>query len=231
MSPVKKRNLKPEIIFEDSDIFLINKPAGWVTLNVQTYQGITLQDWVSKNVNINFVHRCGIVHRLDKGTWGIVLAAKNKICFEELQKQFKQRKVKKEYLGLVRGELRSKGELVSPVGRLPYNKLRYGVTLEGKPAQTKFKPVKTYLVDGDIYTLVKVWPKTGRTHQIRVHFKHLGHPLYGDSLYGGKKEEEKPMFLVARKINFLHPKLRKRMTFKIKLPDVLKEVIKNGKKK
>lgn len=239
MSSVKKKLLKPEIIYQDKYIFLVNKPSGWVTLRVKTYDGITLQDWVKNKVgevrevrkarNLSgFVRRSGIAHRLDKDTWGLVLGAKDKKSFKKIQKQFKQRQIKKEYLALVRGSLQSEGKVVSPVGRLSYNKLKYGVRPFGKPAETKFEPIKQYVIGGEAYTLVRVWPKTGRTHQIRVHFKYLGHPVFGDALYGGKKEENKDMFLVAKKLKFTHPKEKEKLSFEVGLPKLLEDILKNA---
>lgn len=239
MSNVKRRLPDPKIVFQDKYIFVINKPAGWVTLNVNTYNGRTLQAWVEKHLKIEnckledssaFNRRYGIVHRLDKDTWGLVLGAKDKHSFQILQSQFKARQVKKEYWALVRGKLKSEGKLVSPVGRLPNNKLKRGVSLTGKPAETKFKPFCYYKINGQVYTLVIVWPKTGRTHQIRVHFKYLGHPLYGDQIYGGKKEKGKNMFLVAKKISFSHPKTKDINQFEIDLPIILKKIINEAKK-
>ncbi len=235
MSTAEKKNLKPKVIYQDDHLFLVNKPGGWVTLKVKTYQGITLQDWVNNNVREvrkaldgrEAVCRSGIVHRLDKDTWGIVLGAKNQQVFENLQNQFKQRLVKKTYNALIHGELKTSGKVVSPVGRLSYNRFKYGVKLDGKPAETKFEPIKNYRINGRNYTLVKVWPKTGRTHQIRVHFKYLGHPLWGDSLYGGKESKERSMFLVAQKISFFHPGIDKRVKYQIGLPDKLKKILEN----
>ncbi len=205
-----------------------------MTLNVDTYQGKTLEDWVVKNIqfsNYNFQkNRGGIVHRLDKDTWGIILGAKNKEAFDFLQGQFKSRQVKKKYLALVRGDLKSEGKVVSPVGRLPYNRLRYGVNPDGKKAETRFKPVGKYFIEGNVYTLVEVWPKTGRTHQIRVHLQYLGHPIYGDSLYGGKLGEDRTMFLVAQEIAFLHPEKEERVSFKVGLPGELKKILEHAKK-
>lgn len=232
MSNAAKKSLEPKIVYQDDQIFLVNKPGGWVTLKVKTYDGCTLQEWVDKNVRearkVRKV-RSGIVHRLDKDTWGLVLGAKNKPAFDFLQNQFKKRKVKKEYWALVHGNLRSRGEVVSPIGRLAYNRFKYGVQPDGKSAQTKFEPGGNYKIGDDLYTLVKVWPKTGRTHQIRVHLKYLGHPIYGDSLYGIDEDESRPMFLVAKKISFLHPKTQKKVRFKIDLPEAIKNIIENAK--
>ncbi len=236
MSNAKKKNLKPEIVYEDNFVTVINKPAGWVTLKVKTFQGNTLQAWVEKKIqnsnfnlqNDSFSRRCGIVHRLDKDTWGLIIGAKDKKSFLSLQSQFKKRLVKKEYFALVRGVLQTEGKIVAPVGRLSYDRLKYGVTPGGKKAETKFTAVKVYKIDRDKYTLVKVWPKTGRTHQIRVHFKYLGHPVYGDSLYGGKKGGKKPMFLVAKKISFSHPQSKETIKFEIDFPEKLGEIIQNA---
>ncbi len=241
MSSVKKKLPDPEIIYQDKNIFVINKPAGWVTLKVNTYKGFTLQDWVEKKFqeirqarnrykNSAFIRRFGIAHRLDKDTSGLILGGKDEQSFQALQSQFKTRQVKKEYWALVRGKLKSEGKLVSPIGRLPSNKLKRGVTLTGKPSVTKFKPLCYYKINNQVYTLVIVWPKTGRTHQIRVHFKHLGHPVFGDQLYGGKKETNKNMFLVAKKISFFHPKTENIYQFEIDLPIKLRRIIDEAKK-
>lgn len=231
MSSVKKKNLEPEIIYQDKYIFLVNKPSGWVILKVDTYQGFTLQDWVEEKIqDSSFARRNGIAHRLDKDTWGIILGAKDKKSFDFLQSQFKHREVEKEYRALVRGELKSEGKVVSPIGRLSHNRLKMTVTASGKPAETKFKPIGQYKIDGNIYTLVVVWPKTGRTHQIRIHFKYLGHPIFGDQLYGGKREKGKEMFLVARKIKFIHPQFHNKVEFEIDLPYALERIINDAQK-
>ncbi len=239
MLNAKKKNLKPEIIYEDNFIFVVNKPAGWVTLKVKTYQGKTLQAWVEKKLQISefnskscpFSQRYGIVHRLDKDTWGLVIGAKDKKSFLDLQAQFKKRQVEKEYLVLVEGLLKTEGKIVAPVGRLSYDRLKYGVTPGGKKAETKFNSISGYEIGQNKYSLIRVWPKTGRTHQIRVHFKYLGHPVYGDSIYGGKTSQEKPMFLVAKKINFNHPESKKRIEFEIDLPKKLTGIIENAQEK
>ena len=235
MSSAEKKKYKPQLIFKDKQIFLVNKPAGWVTLNVDTYSGETLEDWVVKNIQFSNSafqkKRAGIVHRLDKDTWGIVLGARNKRDFNFLQQQFKKRQVRKKYLALVSGELRSEGKVVSPIGRMSYNRFKYGVTPDGKQAETRFKPKDKYIIEGRVYTLVEVWPKTGRTHQIRVHMQYLSHPVYGDSLYGGKLAEKRTMFLVAQEISFLHPKSKEEISFRIDLPQELEIILKNAKKK
>jgi len=235
VSSAEKKKYNPQLVFKDKNIFLVNKPAGWVTLNVDTYQGKTLEDWVNENIqfsNHSFpIKRAGIVHRLDKDTWGIILGTSNERDFNFLQRQFKKRQVRKKYLALVSGELRSEGKVVSPVGRLSYNRFKYGVNPDGKEAETRFKPRERYLLGGRVYTLVEVWPKTGRTHQIRVHMQYLGHPVYGDGLYGGKLAEDRTMFLVAQEISFLHPKSREEISFKVDLPEELKSILKNAEKK
>ena len=223
----KKDQKRVEIIHRDDSFLVLNKPAGFVTLRTETYKKETLQDWVEKELAIFIKNRAGIAHRLDKETSGLILVAKNDQVFNHLQAQFKERKVKKTYWALIRGKLTGKGEINAPIGRSPGNRLKFAVIPRGKKAKTGYQVLKNLKIEGEDYTLIKVRPETGRTHQIRVHFKYLGHPIFGDSLYGGKKEQGRPMFLVAKKISFNYPSAKK-MEFNIQIPKSLSELIKNG---
>ncbi len=236
--------MEPKIIFEDDSILVLDKPAGMIVNKADTTKGErTLQDWLERKFQISnfkfqidkesdFYKRAGIVHRLDKETSGVLLVAKTPEAFVQLQRQFKERIVKKTYLALAHGKIEpEEGEINVPVGRLPWNRMRFGVVAGGRDSITKYKVIKNYTLDANPYTLVELYPKTGRTHQIRVHLKHIGHPIFGDSLYAGRKTSRDDrkllprVFLHAAKISFLHPKTGKQVSFESPLPKELSTVI------
>lgn len=168
----------------------------------------------------NFFQRSGIVHRLDKETSGVLIVAKTPEAFESLQKQFKERSIKKTYIALVHGLLKpDTGEINVPVGRLPWNRKRFGVIAEGRESITRYKVVANYTLSPLPFTLLELYPATGRTHQIRVHLKYLGFPIVSDNLYGGRKQARSDrkllprLFLHAKSISFTHPKSSKQLTF------------------
>lgn len=219
-----------ETVYEDEDILVINKPSGLTVNRSETTKGDTLQDWLEKEYKTE-VERSGIVHRIDKETSGILLIAKNTQSFENLQKQFKDRVVKKTYIALVHGKISSDGEVRVPVGRLPWNRKRFGVLAGGREAVTKYKVQGSKVINSEQMTLLEVYPETGRTHQIRVHMKYLGHPIFGDDPYGGRKTARSDrkilprLFLHASKISFVHPKKRDRVSFESKLPSELLKIL------
>ena len=221
----KKKQRRVKVLYEDNSLLVLNKPAGLVTLRVATFKGKTLQDFLEEEFNIFVRERGGIVHRLDKETQGIILVAKNNRAFDHLQDQFKERKVEKVYLALIRGKLTGEGEITAPIGRNLGRRLQFAVVPGGKKAETGYQVLKNLKINEEEYTLVKVRPKTGRTHQIRVHFKYLGNPVFGDSFYGGKKEQGRPMFLVAKEIKFIHPADGRLMEFKITIPKRLSSLM------
>lgn len=222
--------LNPKIIFEDSSLLVIDKPAGVVVDRAKTTKEKTIQDWLEDYLKIKgggVGSRAGIVHRLDKETSGLLLVAKTEKAFKNLQKQFKERKVTKRYLALVHGQVKPKeGTIEVPIARSPYNRKKFGVFLGGRQSQTKYR-VKKYYSD---YSFLELMPKTGRTHQIRVHLKYLGHPIVGDEKYGGRKTVRKDrqwcprQFLHASFLSFVHPKTKKKVKFTSFLPAELKEV-------
>lgn len=234
----EKREVAPQIIFEDNYLLAIDKPSGWVVNNAQTTFGIeTLQDWLNSNFKYPISGdkdlRSGIVHRLDKETSGVLLVAKTRIAFESLQQQFKEREIKKVYLALVHGEVKlSLGKIVAPVGRLPWRRDRFGVIPAGREASTQYKVIEKFSKDQEAYSLVELYPLTGRTHQIRVHMKYLGNPLVGDDFYSGRKTARKDriwcprLFLHARSISFFHPVDRKLVKIDSPLPSDLQLAIK-----
>jgi 23S rRNA pseudouridine1911/1915/1917 synthase len=219
---------KLDIIHEDESITVLNKPAGLVVNRSHTFEGLTLQDYLEDSLEIaavsstEFGKRVGIVHRLDKDTSGVILVAKTAKAFERLQRQFKDRQVSKEYVALIVGVLdESLIEVNAPIGRHPKNRFKFAVVCEGKPALTRIEqePATSREV-----SLVHAYPKTGRTHQIRVHLAALGHPIVGDPIYSSKKQLEKfgeaygRMMLHAHRITFVHPNTQEEVTFEAPIP-------------
>ncbi len=225
-------------MYEDGELMVVNKPAGMVVNNSVTSQQQTLQDWfvkrnpdINSNLDLEFGQKGGVVHRLDKDTSGLMILAKTAAAYEILKSQFMDRKVKKEYLALVHGILREKTGIISePIMRHPksWGKFTVGGT-PGKAAITEWRVEDEYS-GPERLTLVRLFPMTGRTHQLRVHLKHLGHPIVGDVLYTGRKILAADrtwcprMFLHAQVIRFMHPMSGSEMTCETKLPRELEEV-------
>ena len=226
----KKRKVNPTIIFEDESILVLAKPSGWITndASTTTTQPV-IQTWLRENLKYLLVgdrdRRDGIVHRLDKETSGLLVVAKTITAFENLQSQFKERKVAKTYIALAHGEVIPKeGKIEASVGRLPWRRQRFGVLPGGREAVTNYKVLKTLSKDNEKFSLVELYPKTGRTHQIRIHLKFIGHPIVGDNFYAGRKTSRDDrlwcprLFLHAAKISFFHPETGKELTFESELP-------------
>jgi len=226
----KKRKVNPTIIFEDESILVLDKPSGWITndASTTTTQPV-IQTWLRENLKYLLVgdrdRRDGIVHRLDKETSGLLVVAKTITAFENLQSQFKERKVAKTYIALAHGEVIPKeGKIEASVGRLPWRRQRFGVLPGGREAVTNYKVLKTLSKDNEKFSLVELYPKTGRTHQIRIHLKFIGHPIVGDNFYAGRKTSRDDrlwcprLFLHAAKISFFHPETGKELTFESELP-------------
>ncbi len=238
---------EPRIIYEDSELAVINKPAGWIVNKADTTVGQkTIQEWAEENLGVtknfrdddktDFTKRGGVVHRLDKETSGILLIAKTPTSFVSLQSQFKQRIVKKQYTTLVHGNiLEEEGAIDEPVGRLPWNRTKFGILPDGREAHTKFKVLKRGTLpvgkENIPFTLVEVYPETGRTHQIRVHLRHIGFPVFGDMLYAGRKNAKKDrkllprQFLHASKITFIHPTKEVEVSFEAPLSKELQDLL------
>lgn len=229
---------KPGIIFEDESLLVIDKPTGWITNEADTtVNQSVVQNWVAANFEFptakDKLFRSGIVHRLDKETSGILLIAKTKEAFVNLQSQFKTRQVAKTYLALVHGQVDlpgGAGEIKAPVGRLPWRRDRFGVLAGGREAVTRYKVIQNYEIKKNKFSLLELTPLTGRTHQIRIHLKYLGYPVVADEFYAGRKTARDDrqwcprLFLHAAKISFLHPKTGKRVEFESALPIKLEEI-------
>ena len=216
------------IIFEDNDLLVIDKPAG-VTVNraETTKKETTVQDWAEEYIGIrndelgimgqkkfgeegwdpkfDFYKRGGIVHRLDKETSGVLIIAKTPDAFVNLQKQFQERVVKKTYVALSHGIIKhEKGEINVPVGRLPWNGNRFGILPGGKESKTLYTVLAYYQLPHakEGLSFVELYPQSGRTHQIRVHLKYINHPIFADFLYAGRKTARSDRNVLPRV--FLH---------------------------
>ena len=206
---LQPQDLPLNIIYEDQDILVVNKQADLVVHPAPGHPDNTLVNGLLHHCDnlagISGVKRPGIVHRLDKDTTGVLVAAKNDKAQQSLTQQFKERKTKKVYWAVVHGHVKhQKAKIDAAIGRDPENRKKMTVTSKNsKKAVSKFEVVDYY----EDYTLVKVKLVTGRTHQIRVHFDYIGHPIVGDHLYGYNKEKSNAerQMLHAKVLGFYHP--------------------------
>jgi len=194
---------KAKVVYQDQNILILNKSQGVVCTKEGRNSDDTLEDWIVERFGDNKLPRKGIVHRLDKGTSGLMLVAKNKETRNKILEMFKNREVKKTYWALIEGDLPRDGEIKIPISRSRYVFGRFAASVEGKNAETSFRLIKKYKKENKFYSLIEIDLKTGRTHQIRVHFSYLGWPLVGDLVYGGKELMGlKRPFLQSKKIEF-----------------------------
>jgi 23S rRNA pseudouridine1911/1915/1917 synthase len=230
------------VLFEDDTFLAINKPPGIVVNRAQSVTSKTVQDWMEERIihdeqkitdeNKDFFDRAGIVHRIDKETSGILLIAKTPQSFIELQRQFKERLIKKTYLAIVHGTVvPESGEIRAPVGRLPWNKERFGIVPGGKESVTRYTVTKVFTKDGEPFSFVELRPETGRTHQIRVHMKYMNHPILGDYLYAGRKTSRDDrqwamrVMLHAWKLVCMHPTSGVPIEITAPIPDDMNSII------
>ena len=205
---IKPENIKIDIVYEDSDIAVINKQAGLVVHPAHGHYSGTLVNAILYHIKdlsgINGEIRPGIVHRLDKDTSGLIVIAKNDKVHAALTEMFQEKKIRKTYLAILKGKLnKSEGKIVTQIGRDKNDRKKMTViddAAKGKNAITNYRVIS----QNNLFTLVKVNIETGRTHQIRVHMRHLGYPILGDSVYG-RKDNEKRQMLHAYKLEFIHP--------------------------
>lgn len=220
-----------DIVYEDDDIIVINKPRDLVVHPSNGHEDGTLVNALLAHCTnlsgINGVKRPGIVHRIDKDTTGLLVVAKNDYAHEFLAKQLEDHTLHREYIALVKGVIKEEdGKIIAPIGRDKYNRQKMAVDVKnGKPAVTHFHVLKRF----NQYTLISCVLETGRTHQIRVHMNYIGYPIEGDPVYGPKSHLlfDKGQLLHAEKLILIHPKTKKKMTFSAPLPKNFQDVIDN----
>ena len=217
-----------EILFEDDDLIVINKPAGMTVHPGAGHHEHTLVNALLHHCStlsgIGGKERPGIVHRLDKETSGCLVAAKNDIAHRELSKQFATRTVEKIYLALVAGKLRKQtGVIEEKIGRHPVQRKRMSVSSpRGREARTEYRVLRL----NEQASLIECRLHSGRTHQIRVHLHHLGHPVLGDKIYGLRFAKNFPrQMLHAWKLGFRHTRTGERKNFEAPLPDDFEQAI------
>ena len=225
-------NMNLDIVYEDSDVLVVNKPQGLIVHPTLSTKEKTLVNGLMYQVKdlsgINGVNRPGIVHRIDKDTSGLLMVAKNDVAHNSLVEQLKNKTTNRLYVALVYGIIEeNKGRINAPIGRDKTDRKKMAVVEDGKPAVTNFTVLERF----DGYTLVECKLETGRTHQIRVHMKYIGHPLVGDPLYGPKKViGNTGQFLHAKLIGFNHPKDGRYLEFVSDIPDNFKEILEKLRK-
>ncbi|GAA2904750.1 RluA family pseudouridine synthase [Enterococcus pseudoavium] len=226
-------NLDLNIVYEDDDVVVVNKPQGMVVHPSAGHPKGTLVNgllYQIKNLStINDVVRPGIVHRIDKDTSGLLMVAKNDRAHEALAKQLKDKTSLRKYVALVHGEIpHEKGRIEAPIGRSKVNRKMQAVIEDGKPAVTHFEVLQRF----EGYTLIELQLETGRTHQIRVHMQYIGYPVAGDPLYGPKKTlKGHGQFLHAKLLGFEHPTSGEMMVFEAPLPEIFKKTLQQLKEK
>lgn len=217
-----------DIVFEDDDIIIINKPSGMVVHPGNGNKDHTLvnalKSYTDKLSDINGVERLGIVHRIDKDTSGLIMIAKTNKAHEILGEYFKEHSIKREYIALLCGIFpHDTATIDAPIGRDEKNRLRMTVTPNNsKKAITHLEVLKRYKAG---YTLVKARLETGRTHQIRVHTKYIGYPVYNDPVYSNKSTNDFGQFLHSYSMEFIHPITKEKMYFKRDVPKYFKDFL------
>ncbi|MFV4920435.1 RluA family pseudouridine synthase [Lactobacillus delbrueckii subsp. allosunkii] len=235
LEPLKleAENIPLDIVYEDEDVIVVNKPQGMVVHPAAGHPSHTL-------VNALLYHtrdladspegfRPGIVHRIDKDTSGLLMVAKNAAARESLEKQLAAKSNKRQYLAIVHGNFaEEEGTIDSPIGRNPKDRKQMAVVEKGKSAVTHFKVLEQY----QGYSLVECQLETGRTHQIRVHMAYIGHPLAGDPLYGPRKTlPGHGQFLHAKTLGFEQPSTGEWLEFSVQPPEIFQQTVADLRKK
>ena len=229
---IEPENIPLDIVYEDHDVIVVNKPSGMI---VHPSQGIVSGTLVNALLyhchdlsGINGVNRPGIVHCIDKETSGLLMVAKNDVAHRSLTEQLKEHSVTRRYITLVHGNIPHEfGKINAPIGRDRTNRQNMAVTKENsKEAITNFKVLERY----DDMTLIECRLETGRTHQIRVHMAYIGYPVYGDPKYGYKRDDQSHgQYLHAKVLGFIHPTTGEYLEFDSELPDYFQDKIKELK--
>ena len=215
---VSEYNLK--IKYEDDDLLIISKDSGIIVHPSPNTKTVTIVDILlnlyPKISTVGENSRPGIVHRLDKGTSGLMVIAKNNLILNSLKDQFKNREVVKEYLAVVNGNTKEKGIINAPIGRHPIDRKKRALISTGKEAHTMYEKI----CNENKLSLLKVRIQTGRTHQIRVHLSSVGHPVYGDKVYSRKyKNISSRILLHSFRLRFLHPVKKNYIDIKDDIPE------------
>jgi 23S rRNA pseudouridine1911/1915/1917 synthase len=236
ITEIEGQDIPLSIVYEDEAILIINKPAGLVVHPAAGHWCGTLQNALLHHApELVGIPRCGIVHRLDKDTSGLLVAAKTLQAHKSLVDQLHERSVQREYLALAQGTIIAGGTVDEPIGRHPVDRKRFTVRYEGKSAVTHYRVEERFLN----HTLVRVKLETGRTHQIRVHLAHLHYPLVGDPVYGGRlrippgASEDlatalrnfQRQALHAKKLGLMHPKTGDYCEWQADLPQDFAELL------
>lgn len=220
---IQKENIPLHIVYEDDHLLVINKEANMATIPSFEHPSHTLANAVlyyyeQKNIQGTF----HAVNRLDKDTSGLLIIAKHRYAHDLMTKQQKLGNVKREYVAIVHGVMKEqKGTIKKPIGRKEDSIIERVVRSDGQEAITHFEVVRRY----HDRTVVQIELETGRTHQIRVHFSSIGHPLLGDDLYGGKLDQIKRQALHSSRCQFYHPFLEKTFTFTVEVPEDMKKLL------
>ncbi len=225
----KPENIPLDIVYEDDDVIIVNKPRGMVVHPAAGNETGTLVNGLLYHCGgglsaINGVVRPGIVHRIDKDTSGLIIAAKNNAAHLSLAEQWQSSKPLRKYVALVNGNIKEdEGTINKPIARHPGDRKKMAVVSGGREAITHFKVLERF----GLYTLVECTLETGRTHQIRVHMASIGHSIVGDKTYGIKKERFNlnGQLLHAKTLGFIHPSTGERMEFTSELPDYFANIL------
>ncbi|RGV97424.1 RluA family pseudouridine synthase [Ruminococcus sp. AF14-10] len=227
---VEPENIPLDILYEDQDLLVVNKPKGMVVHPAAGHYSGTLVNALMYHCKdqlsgINGILRPGIVHRIDMDTTGTLVVCKNDISHQSLAEQLKEHSITRRYRAIVHGRLKEDGTVNAPIGRHPTDRKKMSIHAKnGKPAITHYRILKQYKE----YTYIECQLETGRTHQIRVHMASIGHPLLGDQIYGPSKVPYKNLqgqTLHAMILGFLHPTTQKYMEFEAPLPEYFQHLL------
>ena len=223
---IQPEDIPLEVVYEDSDVIVVNKPTGMIvhpSAGIYTGTLVNALLYHCKDLSgINGVHRPGIVHRIDKETSGLLMVAKNDHAHQSLSEQLQEHSVTRRYYALVHGLIpHEMGRIEAPIGRDPKDRQKMCCTdKNAKDAITNFKVIERF----NDMCLVECRLETGRTHQIRVHMAYIGHPVYGDPQYGRRRDDvSNGQYLHAKILGFVHPTTQEEMYFESELPDFFKE--------
>ncbi len=227
---LEPENIPLDVVFEDADVIIVNKPRGMVVHPAPGHAGGTLVNALLYHCGdslsgVGGEKRPGIVHRIDMDTSGLIIAAKNDYAHRFLSAQLADHTLSRTYEAIVCGRVRDDaGTVEAPIGRCPADRKRMAVTEKGRAAVTHYEVIARY----NGYTHIRCMLETGRTHQIRVHMAYIGHPLLGDMVYGRKKAEKglEGQCLHAKELRFIHPRTEKLVTVTSGLPGYFQDVLK-----